>query len=172
MTRKFLCELKIPTLTQLNLLLQLAISEDTKDREPKDLLQAVKEVSDYDGALRFLNQECEICIENYTANDMIQMFLCPHSVCKECYRGHFTNAVRNSAIKNWTCPVCSEPDIQQMEDPYYYFGLLSIVIQELCEGEVVKLFHQKVNEFAICKKPEFRYVISNTTYTSLLLKLD
>ena len=133
------------------------IDKETKEKEPKDLLQAVQEVSDYNAALKFLNQECHVCLVEYTANEMIQMFFCNHMFCRACVKLHFEHVVRNAAIKKWTCPECGEPDIQQMEDPSEYFGLLSTVVQALCEHDVTDLYHQKLNEFAISKRPEFRY---------------
>ena len=154
--RKFLCELKVPSFIQLNLLLQLLISEETKEKQPKELLQAVNEISEFDAAIRFLNQECSICMDDYTANDMIQMFYCEHSACKTCITDYFTNAIRTAAIKNWVCFVCGEPDISQMDDPSDYFALLSNVIQEMCGQEVATLYHQKVNEFYLSKRTEFR----------------
>ena len=154
--RKFLCELRIPSLIQLNLLLHLVISDETKEKEPKDLLQAVQEVSDFDAAMKFLNQKCEICCDNYTANEMIQMFFCNHMFCKDCVNDNFTHVVRNAAIKKWTCPECGEPDIQQMEISSDYFGLLNNVVQALCDHEIADLFHQKVNEFYLSKRAEFR----------------
>ena len=152
-----LSELKIPSLVQLNLLMHLIIDEETKYKIPKHLLQATQEVSDYDAALKFLNQQCNICYDNYTANEMIQMFYCNHMFCKNCVKENFDHVVRNAAIKKWTCPECGEPDIQQMEDPSEYFGLLSTVVQALCEHVITDLYHQKLNEFAISKRPEFRY---------------
>ena len=104
--RKFLCEFKVPSFVQLNLLLQLLMSEETKDKDPSELLQAVKEISEFDAAVKFLNQECTVCMEDYTANDMIQMFYCNHSACKTCIIDHFTNVIRGQAIKNWVCFEC------------------------------------------------------------------
>ena len=100
--------------------------------------------------------ECTICCENYTANEMIQMFFCNHMFCKECVKDNFTHVVRNAAIKKWTCPECGKPDIQQMEDPFDYFGWLSNIVQVLCDHEIADLFHQKVNEFYLSKRAEFR----------------
>ncbi|KAI6657959.1 hypothetical protein LOD99_15676 [Oopsacas minuta] len=155
--RKFLCELKIPSLIQLNLLLHLVVAEETKTKEPKDLVQAVQEISEFDAAVKFLNQECPLCFEEFTANEMIQMFFCNHMCCKSCITGHYTDVVRNAAIKKWTCFQCEEPDISQMDDPADYFGLLSNVVQAMCEPEIAGLFHHKVNEFYFSKRPEFRW---------------
>ena len=132
------------------------MSEETKDKQPNELLQAVKENAEFDAAVKFLNQECSICLEEYTANDMIQMFFCEHSACKGCIIDHFTGVIRGAAIKNWVCFACGEPDITQMDDPSDYFALLSNVVQVMCEPDVSGLFHQKVNEFYFSKRPEFR----------------
>lgn len=58
---------------------------------------------------------------------------CQCSVCHECFRQHFTIAVRDKHIRDMVCPACSEPDINDPEQLDSYFSTLDIQVN--WEGE-------------------------------------
>ena len=46
---------------------------------------------------------------------MLLMPGCPHSVCKACFRDHFTNVVKTQSVKHFNCPVCGQPDMSDRD---------------------------------------------------------
>ena len=40
---------------------------------------------------------------------------CEHSVCKECFKAHFTYVIKEKEVKHFTCPVCGKPDMANEE---------------------------------------------------------
>ncbi|TSN21233.1 E3 ubiquitin-protein ligase RNF31 [Bagarius yarrelli] len=66
----------------------------------------------------------------YTLEDVVQamqsLTSCQCSVCCDCFKQHFTIAVRDKHIRDMVCPVCSEPDINDPEHLNSYFSTLDI----------------------------------------------
>ena len=58
---------------------------------------------------------------------MVLMPGCPHSVCKECFKGHFTLVMKNQTVKHFNCPVCSEPDMTDPHVETYLMHLMQLV---------------------------------------------
>ena len=69
---------------------------------------------------------------------MVLMPGCPHSVCKECFKGHFTNVMKMQSVKHFNCPVCAQPDMSKRDaDQDMYLELLldmvgTLYIDMLC----------------------------------------
>ncbi|KAL7740555.1 hypothetical protein ACLKA6_012321, partial [Drosophila palustris] len=53
-------------------------------------LWAAKECSDLDQAISMLQQECELCMNNYPMNQIVSMLKCTHKCCKQCAKNYFT----------------------------------------------------------------------------------
>lgn len=77
---------------------------------------------------------------------------CQCSVCHDCFRIHFTIAVRDKHIRDMVCPVCSEPDINDPEQLDSYFSTLDIQVGR--------------------KRPETSSSSSSQRFTSEGFKLD
>ena len=60
---------------------------------------------------------------------------CIHSVCKECFKGHFTLVITTQEVKHFTCPICGEPDMAN---------------QTITEGLYLQLFLVLVREYDPC----------------------
>ena len=56
-------------------------------------------------------------------------------MCCECFRDHFTIAIRDKHIRDMVCPNCEEPDINDPEHLDNYFSTLDIQVEEGGEGE-------------------------------------
>ena len=50
---------------------------------------------------------------------MVQLPECPHSVCKECFKDHFTNVIKTQNVKDFSCPICAQPHISASDDVYF-----------------------------------------------------
>ena len=58
---------------------------------------------------------------------MVLMPGCPHSVCKECFKGHFTNVMKTQSVKHFNCPVCALPDMTDPQIETYLMLLMPLV---------------------------------------------
>ena len=61
---------------------------------------------------------------------MVQMLGCAHSVCKECFKGHFTNVIKAQSVKDFNCPACALPDTGNAGDMYFasFMALVSFLL--------------------------------------------
>lgn len=123
----------------------------------EDVVQAVRESPDRDFIRRVLAKECPICLSLFPHSKMQSLTSCQCSVCCECFKLHFTIAVRDKHIRDMVCPVCSEPDINDPEDLNSYFSTLDIQLRDCLELDVYDLFHKKLTEQALIKDPKFRW---------------
>lgn len=64
-------------------LVQMKFSEQTA-------IWAATQCSTIEQAIAFLQQECELCTEQYPMNQIVSMLKCTHSCCKDCAKNYFT----------------------------------------------------------------------------------
>ena len=68
---------------------------------------------------------------------MVLMPGCPHSVCKECFKGHFTNVMKTQTVKHLNCPVCTQPDMSNRDaDQDMYQELLVDMVGSQSTGQL------------------------------------
>ncbi|XP_072234593.1 E3 ubiquitin-protein ligase RNF31-like isoform X1 [Leuresthes tenuis] len=154
MCRRLLALYDLPSWGRCELVLSL-LQEPGVTYSLEDVVQAVKESHDKDFIRRLLNNECPICLSIVPRSKMQSLTSCQCSVCHECFRQHFTIAVRDRHIRDMVCPVCSEPDINDPEQLDSYFSTLDIQLRDCLETEVYDLFHKKLTEQALMKDPKF-----------------
>ncbi|KAM9713320.1 E3 ubiquitin-protein ligase RNF31-like isoform 2-T3 [Menidia menidia] len=154
MCRRLLALYDLPSWGRCELVLSL-LQEPGVTYSLEDVVQAVKESHDKDFIRRLLNNECPICLSIFPRSKMQSLTSCQCSVCHDCFRQHFTIAVRDKHIRDMVCPVCSEPDINDPEQLDSYFSTLDIQLRDCLEPEVYDLFHKKLTEHALMKDPKF-----------------
>ncbi|XP_041824210.1 E3 ubiquitin-protein ligase RNF31-like [Melanotaenia boesemani] len=152
--RRLLALYNLPSWGRCELVLSL-LQEPGVTYSLEDVVQAVKESHDKDFIRRLLNNECPCCLSIFPRSKMQSLTSCQCSVCHECFRQHFTVAVRDKHIRDMVCPVCSEPDINDPEQLDSYFSTLDIQLRDCLELEVYELFHKKLTEHALMKDPKF-----------------
>ncbi|XP_028817460.1 E3 ubiquitin-protein ligase RNF31-like isoform X2 [Denticeps clupeoides] len=121
----------------------------------EDVIEAVRDSPDRDIIRRMLSNECRACFCNFPASKMRSLTSCQCLVCCECFKNHFTVAVRDKHIRDMVCPGCDEPDINDPEFLDNYFSTLDIQLRDCMEKEVYELFHKKLTEHALMKDPKF-----------------
>ena len=47
---------------------------------------------------------------------MVAMPSCIHSVCKACFKGHFTITIKEKMVKHFNCLICGEPDLANRDE--------------------------------------------------------
>lgn len=75
---------------------ELAVSLMEMKYDKKTSLWAASECSTIEQAIAFLEQECELCTEQYPMNEMVPMLKCTHKCCKSCAKNYFTIMVNIS----------------------------------------------------------------------------
>nr|XP_020503211.1 E3 ubiquitin-protein ligase RNF31-like [Labrus bergylta] len=155
MCRRLLALYDLPSWGRCELVLAL-LQESEVTCSLEDVVQAVKESPpDKDFIRRLLNNECPCCFSIFPRSKMQSLTSCQCSVCHDCFRQHFTIAVRDKHIREMVCPVCSGPDINDPEQMDSYFSTLDIQLRGCLEPVVYDLFHKKLTEQALMKDPKF-----------------
>uniref|UniRef100_A0A3B5M8C5 RBR-type E3 ubiquitin transferase n=1 Tax=Xiphophorus couchianus TaxID=32473 RepID=A0A3B5M8C5_9TELE len=135
--RRLLALYDLPSWGRCELALSL-LQEPDVNYSLEDVVQAVKESQDREFIRRLLNTECPVCLSIFPRSKMQSLTSCQCSVCHECFRQHFTIAVRDKHIRDMVCPACSEPDINDPEQLDSYFSTLDIqscgVMEQKDEG--------------------------------------
>uniref|UniRef100_UPI0037E93FC8 E3 ubiquitin-protein ligase RNF31-like n=1 Tax=Semicossyphus pulcher TaxID=241346 RepID=UPI0037E93FC8 len=154
MCRRLLALYDLPSWGRCELVLSL-LQEPDASYTLEDVVQAVKESPDKDFIRRLLNNECPCCFCIFPCSKMQSLTSCQCSVCHDCFRQHFTIAVRDRHIRDMVCPVCSGPDINDPEQMDSYFSTLDIQLRGCLELDVYDLFHKKLTEQTLMKDPKF-----------------
>uniref|UniRef100_A0A3Q2U137 Ring finger protein 31 n=1 Tax=Fundulus heteroclitus TaxID=8078 RepID=A0A3Q2U137_FUNHE len=128
MCRRLLALYDLPSWGRCELALSL-LQEPDVNYSLEDVVQAVKESQDREFIRRLLNTECPVCLSIFPRSKMQSLTSCQCSVCHECFRQHFTIAVRDKHIRDMVCPACSEPDINDPEQLDSYFSTLDIQVR-------------------------------------------
>ncbi|KAM8823805.1 E3 ubiquitin-protein ligase RNF31-like isoform 2-T4 [Spinachia spinachia] len=152
--RRLLALYELPSWGRCELVLSL-LQEPGVTFSLEDVVQAVKESHDKDFIKRLLINECPCCLSPFPRSKMQSLTSCQCSVCHECFRLHFTIAVRDKHIRDMVCPGCSEPDINDPQQLDSYFSTLDIQLRNCLRPDDYELFHKKLTEHALMKDPKF-----------------
>ncbi|KAM6977700.1 E3 ubiquitin-protein ligase RNF31-like, partial [Aplochiton taeniatus] len=152
--RRLLALYELPSWGRCELALSLLQEPDTL-YSLEDVVQAVKESQDRDFIRRLLNNECPCCLSIGPRWKMQSLTSCQCSVCHDCFKQHFTYAVRDKHIRDMVCPVCAGPDINDPEQLDSYFSTLDIQLRDCLELDVYDLYHKKLRDHALMKDPKF-----------------
>ncbi|XP_063062600.1 E3 ubiquitin-protein ligase RNF31-like [Engraulis encrasicolus] len=154
MCRRLLALYGLPSWGRCELALSL-LQEPGMDCTLEDVVQAVKESQDRDFIRRMLNNDCTMCYSRYPLSKMQSLTSCQCLMCCECFREHFTIAIRDKHIRDMVCPNCEEPDINDPEHLDNHFSTLDIQLRDCLEKDVYELFHKKLTEHALIQDPKF-----------------
>uniref|UniRef100_A0A672GYE2 Uncharacterized protein n=1 Tax=Salarias fasciatus TaxID=181472 RepID=A0A672GYE2_SALFA len=161
MCRRLLALYDLPSWGRCELVLSLLQEQDVSC-SLEDVVQAVKESNDKDFIRRLLINECPCCLSVFPRSKMQSLTSCQCSICHDCFRQHFTIAVRDKHIRDMVCPSCSEPDINDPEQLDSYFSTLDIQLRDCLEHDVFELFHKKLTEHTLKKDPKFLWCYNCT----------
>ncbi|XP_023166274.2 uncharacterized protein LOC111596335 isoform X2 [Drosophila hydei] len=126
-------------------------------------LWAARECSDLDQAISMLQQECELCMNNYPMNQIVSMLKCTHKCCKQCAKSYFTVQITDRSINDCSCPYCKLPELSnelQHEDEHLeYFSNLDIFLKSILDNDVHELFQRKLRDRTLLQDPNFKWCI-------------
>ncbi|KAM4807802.1 E3 ubiquitin-protein ligase RNF31 isoform 1-T1 [Rhinophrynus dorsalis] len=136
--------------------LALSLLQESEGRyDLQDVLEAVRESQDRDFIKRMLSQQCAVCAWELPRNKMRSLTSCECCICPDCFRTHFTVAVKEKHIRDMICPACEEPEISDEGELLHYFSTLDILLRDTLEEDAYNLFHKKLTERTLMKDPKF-----------------
>ena len=47
---------------------------------------------------------------------MITMPGCTDTICKDCFKRHFSVVIAEKSVKHFNCPMCDQPDMTDLKD--------------------------------------------------------
>ncbi|KAG8455389.1 hypothetical protein GDO86_001545 [Hymenochirus boettgeri] len=152
--RRLLAEYSLHSWGRAELALSLLLEGEGR-YELQDVVEAVRESQDRDFIKRMLRQECAVCGWELPRNKMRSLTSCECCICPDCFRMHFTVAVKEKHIRDMICPACEEPEISDEGELLHYFSTLDILLRDTLEVDAYNLFHKKLTERTLMKDPKF-----------------
>ncbi|KAI0211252.1 E3 ubiquitin-protein ligase RNF31 [Lamellibrachia satsuma] len=122
-----------------------------------DILESVKSCSNLSRSISYLQQECQLCLHHFSASQIHSLFLCQCKICIDCLTQYLELYVREKLIKEFVCPVCDEPDTENIDLAETHFEFLDMMIRTLMSPELYSLFEHKLTEWHLMRDPNFRW---------------
>ncbi|KAF7468737.1 E3 ubiquitin-protein ligase RNF31 [Marmota monax] len=154
LVRRLLAVYTLPSWGRAELALSL-LQETPRNYELLDVVEAVRQSQDRAFLRRLLAQECAVCGWTLPRNRMQALISCECTICPDCFRQHFTIAVKEKHITDMVCPACGRPDLTDDTQLLSYFSTLDIQLRESLEPDAYALFHKKLTEGVLMRDPKF-----------------
>ncbi|XP_066133630.1 E3 ubiquitin-protein ligase RNF31 isoform X3 [Saccopteryx bilineata] len=154
LVRRLLAVYALPSWGRAELALSL-LQETPRNYELGDVVEAVRQSQDRAFLRRLLAQECAVCGWALPRNRMQALTSCECTICPDCFRQHFTIALKEKHITDMVCPACGRPDLTDDTQLLSYFSTLDIQLRESLEPDAYALFHKKLTEGVLMRDPKF-----------------
>uniref|UniRef100_G1TXZ4 E3 ubiquitin-protein ligase RNF31 n=1 Tax=Oryctolagus cuniculus TaxID=9986 RepID=G1TXZ4_RABIT len=154
LVRRLLAVYALPSWGRAELALAL-LQETPRNYELGDVVEAVRQSQDRAFLRRLLAQECAVCGWALPRNRMQALISCECTICPDCFRQHFTIALKEKHITDMVCPACGRPDLTDDTQLLSYFSTLDIQLRESLEPDAYALFHKKLTEGVLMRDPKF-----------------
>ncbi|XP_036210773.1 E3 ubiquitin-protein ligase RNF31 isoform X3 [Myotis myotis] len=154
LVRRLLAVYTLPSWGRAELALSL-LQETPRNYELGDVVEAVRQSQDRAFLRRLLAQECAVCGWTLPRNRMQALTSCECTICPDCFRQHFTIALKEKHITDMVCPACGRPDLTDDTQLLSYFSTLDIQLRESLEPDAYALFHKKLTEAVLMRDPKF-----------------
>ncbi|XP_021099505.1 E3 ubiquitin-protein ligase RNF31 isoform X3 [Heterocephalus glaber] len=154
LVRRLLAVYDLPSWGRAELALSL-LQETPRNYEVLDVVEAVRHNQDRAFLRRLLAQECAVCSWTLPRNRMQALTSCECTICPDCFRQHFTIALKEKHITDMVCPACGRPDLTDDTQLHGYFSTLDIQLRESLEPDAYALFLKKLTEAELMRDPNF-----------------
>ncbi|XP_049624343.1 E3 ubiquitin-protein ligase RNF31 [Suncus etruscus] len=154
LVRRLLAIYALPSWGRAELALSL-LQETPRNYELGDVVEAVRQSQDRAFLRRLLAQECAVCGWTLPRSRMQALISCECTICPDCFRQHFTIALKEKHITDMVCPACGRPDLTDDTQLLSYFSTLDIQLRESLEPDAYALFHKKLTEGVLMRDPKF-----------------
>ncbi|KAG8509365.1 E3 ubiquitin-protein ligase RNF31, partial [Galemys pyrenaicus] len=158
LVRRLLAVYALPSWGRAELALSL-LQETPRNYELGDVVEAVRHSQDRAFLRRLLAQECAVCGWVLPRNRMQALTSCECTICPDCFRQHFTIALKEKHITDMVCPACGRPDLTDDTQLLSYFSTLDIQLRESLEPDAYALFHKKLTEGVLMRDPKFLWCV-------------
>ena len=89
---------------------------------------------------------------------MVTMPHCGCSVCKDCFKGHYSLVAREQTLGHFNCLLCSQPDLSATDiDKDDYLTLFSVLLKVHLPDDDYQLFQKKATDYALSQDANFRW---------------
>ncbi|XP_060601251.1 E3 ubiquitin-protein ligase RNF31-like [Ruditapes philippinarum] len=132
-------------------------SENPLECTLEDIIEAVRNCGDRKSSLVYLKQTCGICYSNFPMTKIRDLDVCNCKLCQSCVKGYFEVAIREKYVRNWCCPLCDAPGLEDEARASSYFEFLSLILQSMVSREVLDLYEIKLRDWHLQKDPNFRW---------------
>ncbi|KAM5234891.1 E3 ubiquitin-protein ligase RNF31 [Ctenodactylus gundi] len=156
--RRLLAVYALPSWGRAELALSL-LQETPRNYDLLDVVEAVRHSQDRAFLRRLLAQECAVCGWALPRNRMQALISCECTICPDCFRQHFTIALKEKHITDMVCPACGRPDLTDDTQLLSYFSTLDIQLREILESDAYALFHKKLTEAVLMRDPKFLWCV-------------
>ncbi|XP_053402115.1 uncharacterized protein LOC123548578 isoform X2 [Mercenaria mercenaria] len=136
---------------------EVTLSEHPLECTLEDIIEAVRNCGDRKSSLVYLTQECGICFSNFPMSKIRDLGACSCKLCQSCVKQYFEVAIREKYVRNWCCPLCEAPGLEDEARATSYFEFLSLILQNLVSKEVMELYEVKLRDWHLQKDPNFRW---------------
>lgn len=134
------------------------VAKDKLDASLEEVVEAVRNCGDRSSSLVFLKQYCECCYSQFPMTK-IRNLGCSCKICVQCVRQNFEVAIREKHVRNMNCPLCSQPNMEDMEAASDYLTFLSMLLQTMISQDIMELYHSKLRDWHLQKDPNFRWCV-------------
>jgi hypothetical protein len=62
--------------------------------------------------------------------------VCNCKLCQSCVKGYFEVAIREKYVRNWCCPLCDAPGLEDEARASSYFEFLSLIVSKTCFNQI------------------------------------
>ncbi|XP_069114483.1 uncharacterized protein [Argopecten irradians] len=122
-----------------------------------EIVEAVKNCQDYKSSMVYLSQECQICMGRFAMSRIRSLSSCECKICVDCMKGYFEVCIREKHVRNLNCPLCSQPDMEDVDAATNYLTFLTMLLQTIISQEDLQLYDSKLRDWNLQKDPHFRW---------------
>ncbi|KAJ8303183.1 hypothetical protein KUTeg_019579 [Tegillarca granosa] len=133
------------------------VADKTLEAELEDIVEAVRNCGDRQSSLIYLQQDCDCCYGKFPMSKIRSLGNCECKICIDCMKGYFEVTIRERHVRNLSCPLCGQPDMEDIEAASEYLGFLTMLLQTMVSQEILDLYQTKLRDWHLQKDPNFRW---------------
>ena len=127
-----------------------------------DVYEAAKSFPDcIESALKYLGNQCSVCLELFPQNKLECMTACGDNgctYCQNCLARFLEVKIQEGHIRDLVCPVCKLPDIDTDDEAATnHFSYLDVVVKKYVNEQTHAVYQKKLRDRVLMKTPNFRW---------------
>ncbi|KAL5021065.1 hypothetical protein ScPMuIL_000220 [Solemya velum] len=160
--RMILVEGKLQSWGRAATVIKILDNDLNKDDYPEctleDVIEAVRNCTgDKAAALVYLSEECMTCYSKFPKSKIRSLGTCTCKLCIGCMKSYFLIAIREKFVREWSCPICNLPDLDDEKKSDGYLPFLTLLLPTLLEPDIIELFLERLKDWHLQRDPKFRW---------------